>query len=53
MLCNVVPGIGFKVIRVFSASATNSGSFGFVAYGLLTKRLRPSFDPGCAWLRTR
>ena len=27
MLCRVVPGIGFKVIRVFSASATNSGSF--------------------------
>jgi hypothetical protein len=26
MLCKVVPGIGFKVIRVFSASATNSGS---------------------------
>jgi hypothetical protein len=27
MLCNVAPGIGFKVIRVFSAPATNSGSF--------------------------
>jgi hypothetical protein len=25
MLCRVVPGIGFNVIRVFSASATNSG----------------------------
>jgi hypothetical protein len=27
ILCRVVPGIGFKVIRVFSASATNSGFF--------------------------
>jgi hypothetical protein len=27
MLCRVPPGIGFKVIRVFSAAATNSGSF--------------------------
>ena len=26
MLCRVAPGIGFKLIRVFSASATNSGS---------------------------
>jgi hypothetical protein len=27
MLCRVVPGIGLKVIRVFSASAMNSGTF--------------------------
>ena len=27
ILCSVVPEIGFKVIRVFSVSATNSGSF--------------------------
>ena len=27
ILCKVAPGIGFKVVRLFSASATNSGSF--------------------------
>jgi hypothetical protein len=47
------PGDRVKVIRVFSASATNSGSFGFVPYGRLTKRLGPSFELDCAWLRTR
>ena len=40
MLCKMVPGIGFKVIRVFSASATNSGSLSAFRKAASTARTR-------------
>jgi hypothetical protein len=46
MLCRVVPGIGFKVIRVFSASATNSGSFSVFRKAASTARTRSRGTPG-------
>ena len=48
MLCRVVPGIGFKVIRVFSASATNSGSFSVFRKAASTARTRSRGTPA-AW----
>jgi hypothetical protein len=40
------PGIGCKVIRVFSASATNSGSFSVFRKAASTARTRSRGTPG-------
>jgi hypothetical protein len=46
MLCSVVPGIGFKIIRVFSASATNSGSSSVFRKAASTACTRSRDTPG-------
>jgi hypothetical protein len=41
----VAPGIGFKVMRVFSASATNSGSFSVFGKAASKARTRSRGTP--------